>query len=195
MGLIPVFQGQPRAGSPRWRRADSAKNESETPSPPEPSRNNRRSKSNMQIAGKRRNMTTPQKSSEDCDTQPIAIALEDLLEVVNDESELRIDPFVNLWAKKDREQCKDEVFRFLADGYKAKGAPFGVDSPDRLVAETDYWQLCRRKGRIIGVFCYSTKPERRKTCYGHCPMAMEDKPPRQCLSSGPACTARTDKPS
>ena len=137
-------------------------------------------------------MTTPQKCSEDNDNQPIAITLEDLLEVVNDESELRIAPWFNLWAKKDREKYKDEVFRILADGYKARGSPLELTNPDRLVAETDYWQLCRRKGRIIGAFCYSTKRERRKTCYGHCPMAIEGKPPRQCLSSGPVCTGRRD---
>ena len=137
-------------------------------------------------------MTTPQKNSEEFDNQPIGITLEDLLEVVNDESELRIAPWINLWAKKDREKYKDEVFRILVDGCKAKGSPLEFRSPDQLVAETDYWQLCRRKGKIIGAFCYSTKRDRRKTCYGHCPMAVEDTPPRQCLSSGPACTDRMD---
>jgi len=36
-------------------------------------------------------MTTPQKSSEEYDNQPIGITLEDLLEVVNDESELIVE--------------------------------------------------------------------------------------------------------
>lgn len=92
-------------------------------------------------------MTTLQKSSEDYDNQPIAITLEDLLEVVSDESELMLERHATFGQKEDLEKYKDEVFHFLVDGYKAKGAPLGMNSPDQLVAETDYWHLCRENGK------------------------------------------------
>lgn len=112
--------------------------------------------------------------SEDNDNPPIAIRLEDLLEVVN-EGDLMLDRHVHLWKKEDMEKYKDEVFQILVDGYKQNGGLLGMESADQLVAETDYWKLCRRKGKITAVLCCSTKRGGRKTRYGSCLMTDEGK--------------------
>lgn len=108
------------------------------------------------------------------DNQPIAITLKDLLEVLN-ESNLMLEHYVNLKTKEEMEQYKDEVYQLLVDGYKNSGGLLGMDSADQLVAETDFWKLCRRKGKITAAFCYSTKRGGRKTCYGSCLQTAEGK--------------------
>lgn len=138
-------------------------------------------------------MTTPQNSSEDYDNQPIAITLEDLSEAVS-KGELVVEHHATFWKKEDLEKYKDEVFQFLVDGYKAKGAPLGVNSPDRLAAETDHWQLCRENGKIIAAFCRSRKGGGLKTRYGCCLPTIGCKQYRQCVSSGPVCAERMDGP-
>lgn len=114
------------------------------------------------------------KSFEEYDNQPIAITLKDLLQVVT-ESELMLEHYVNLWKKEDMEQYKDEVYKLLVDGYRGSGGLLGMESADQLVAETDFWKLCRRKDKITAAFCYSTKRGGRKTCYGSCLMTPEGK--------------------
>ena len=94
--------------------------------------------------------------SEDHDIQPIAISLEELLEIT-DESNLMIERAVHLWRKADMEKYKSKVYQILVGGNAKIGAPLGVDSADQLVAGTDYWKLCQRKGRITAVICYSEK--------------------------------------
>jgi hypothetical protein len=108
------------------------------------------------------------------DVQPIAITLEDLLEVVT-ESELILEHYVNLWRKEDMEKYKNVVFDILKNGYKGCGGLLGMDSPDQLVAETDLWKLSRKNGKITAAFCYSTKRGGRKTCYGSCTLTPEGK--------------------
>lgn len=114
------------------------------------------------------------KPFEEYDNPPIGITLDELLEVVT-ENKLMLEHYVNLWKKEDMEKYKDEVFQLLVNGYKKSGGLLGMNSPDQLVAETDFWKLCRRKGKITVAFCYSTKRGGRKTCYGSCLMTKDGK--------------------
>lgn len=114
------------------------------------------------------------KPLEEYDNPPIGITLEELLEVLN-ESKFVIEHYVNLTKKEDMEKYKDEVFQLLVDGYKNSGGLIGMDSADQLVAETDFWKLCRRHGKITAAFCYTTKRGGRKTCYGSCQMTTQGK--------------------
>lgn len=106
-------------------------------------------------------------TGEDYDNQPIGIDLADLLKLIN-ESDPVLQHCVYLWKKEDMEKYKNEVFQILVGGNAKIGGPLGVDSADQLVAETDYWKLCQRKGRITAVICYSEKRGGRKTCHGGC---------------------------
>lgn len=114
------------------------------------------------------------RTAEDYDNPPIAIDLDDLLYMIN-ENKMVVEHYVNLWKKSDMEKYKDEVYQILVNGYKNNGGLLGMDSPDQLVAETDFWKICKRNNKITAAFCYSTKRGGRKTCYGSCLMTREGK--------------------
>lgn len=67
-------------------------------------------------------MTTPQKCSEDYDNPPIGITLEDLLEVVNDESELIVEHHVPLPADNAEKEGGHETSECGVKGVAQGGA-------------------------------------------------------------------------
>ena len=86
--------------------------------------------------------------------------------------------YVNLFKQDKRDEMdkvKDEVFEILQKSYEKAGGMAGINTPDDLIDDTDFWKLCRRNGKIVVAFCYSLKRGGRKTCYGGCDMTDEGK--------------------
>lgn len=117
------------------------------------------SKNMIQISGKHR-----------LNMRQLGIAVESGLEYFKQVNQLLnenlvTEHFVNIFTQErdsKLNQYKDEVYNLLQQAYAPIGGLLGIENADRLVADTDFWKLCVKGGKVVAATTYTYKRGGRK---------------------------------
>lgn len=77
------------------------------------------------------------------------------------------EKFVNVLTGNDREtsKYKDKVYEILYNSYKDIGGVAGLENPDDLISDSDFWKFEIKNNEILSVFVYTFKRGGRKVQY------------------------------